>query len=359
MAITKKIGKNGKVSWQARIWKGKKAVASKTFERQLDAKKWIRDFDRSLGPETGVTVNELIEKFLDHTKTTKKYKTYYGYSKDFDKHFVPFFGDYVASSVTSESVRNYRKDLVRSGKSAKTINRLFGMFSSAFNFGIKLDLIEKNPIKGLGKLKVDRKKVEFWSVEECEVNLQKMSGWHYYDLVLTAILTGMRLSELSALQRKDIDFNRNQISINKSVEKGEQNRFKLGRTKTDNSNRVIPMSETTCRVLRSRSKGLQNNDLIFVSEQGGMIDVEHFTYRKFKPFQAKCKIDPQIKFHTLRDTYASNFVMNGGDIFTLQKLLGHSDIKHTQIYAHLSPSYLQEAANVFSINTLKLVEGGK
>ncbi|MCD8530717.1 MAG: tyrosine-type recombinase/integrase [Saccharospirillaceae bacterium] len=47
--------------------------------------------------------------------------------------------------------------------------------------------------------------------------------------------------------------------------------------------------------------------------------------------------------HILRHTFASHFMMNGGDILTLQKILGHSDLKMTLRYAHLSPDYLNQA----------------
>lgn len=54
---------------------------------------------------------------------------------------------------------------------------------------------------------------------------------------------------------------------------------------------------------------------------------------------------PKIKFHDLRHTFASNFVMRGGSILSLKEILGHSDINTTMMYAHLAPSYLEEEIN--------------
>lgn len=54
---------------------------------------------------------------------------------------------------------------------------------------------------------------------------------------------------------------------------------------------------------------------------------------------------PKIKFHDLRHTFASNFVMKGGGILSLKEILSHSDISTTMMYAHLAPSFLEEEIN--------------
>ncbi len=59
--------------------------------------------------------------------------------------------------------------------------------------------------------------------------------------------------------------------------------------------------------------------------------------------------------HVLRHTFASHFMMNGGNILVLQKILGHSSLTMTMRYAHLAPDHLQEAAR---LNPLALVDGG-
>jgi len=56
--------------------------------------------------------------------------------------------------------------------------------------------------------------------------------------------------------------------------------------------------------------------------------------------------------HILRHSFASHFIMNGGDILTLQKTLGHSDLKMTMRYAHLSPEHLEKITKLNPINTL-------
>ena len=58
-------------------------------------------------------------------------------------------------------------------------------------------------------------------------------------------------------------------------------------------------------------------------------------------------------FHDLRHTFASQFVMKGGNIYTLREILGHTDVKMTQRYAHLSPEHLKGATDFLSFDSLK------
>lgn len=84
---------------------------------------------------------------------------------------------------------------------------------------------------------------------------------------------------------------------------------------------------------------------VFAIEDGSPFSYEHLTERIFKS-HVKASGCSQIRFHDLRHTFASHFMMNGGNIYTLQHLLGFSDIKTTMIYAHLDKKFLADASNV-------------
>ena len=75
-------------------------------------------------------------------------------------------------------------------------------------------------------------------------------------------------------------------------------------------------------------------------------------YRDFDKAQKKAGIQTRLRFHDLRHTFASQFMMNGGNVFDLQKLLGHTDIKMTMRYAHYSPEHLQSAMKGFELGHL-------
>ena len=88
-------------------------------------------------------------------------------------------------------------------------------------------------------------------------------------------------------------------------------------------------------------------DLVILDEYGKSFDVNHL-FRDFGRFLRLAKIKEHYRFHDLRHTFASHFMMNGGNIYDLQKILGHTSLEMTQRYAHLAPEHLIQASNVVS-----------
>jgi site-specific recombinase XerD len=84
----------------------------------------------------------------------------------------------------------------------------------------------------------------------------------------------------------------------------------------------------------------RNNPYIFLESDGTEVKYSHI-YRRFHKAQDKAGITNKIRFHDLRHSFASNYMMNGGNVFDLQKILGHTDIKMTMRYAHFTPEHLQ------------------
>ena len=83
-----------------------------------------------------------------------------------------------------------------------------------------------------------------------------------------------------------------------------------------------------------------NNPFIFLEADGTEVKYAHI-YRRFGKAQRNAGVMNKIRFHDLRHSFASNYMMNGGNVFDLQKLMGHADIKMTMRYAHFTPDHLQ------------------
>lgn len=92
------------------------------------------------------------------------------------------------------------------------------------------------------------------------------------------------------------------------------------------------------KLLKSKIK----DSFIFCKSDGSHLDYNHVTERYFTKSQLELGLSKVIHFHDLRHTFASHFMMNGGNIYTFQKLLGHKDIQTTMIYAHLDKEFLQK-----------------
>jgi integrase len=132
-----------------------------------------------------------------------------------------------------------------------------------------------------------------------------------------ALATGARWSEAEGLRVSQIHQRRIQYAQTKS-----------GRVRT------VPISEELEKAIRAHAKRKARGERIF--------GTAYAAFRKAIE-RAKIELPAGQLSHVLRHSFASHFMMNGGNILTLQKILGHSDLKTTMRYAHMAPDHLEEA----------------
>jgi len=163
----------------------------------------------------------------------------------------------------------------------------------------------------------------------------------------------MRRGELAGLKWDRVSFQRKQIEVTRSASRyGLQERTKTGRK------RIIPMNDIVQSLLWPIWQK-QKGEFVFCKEDGSAIDAHHI-YRDFHIAQKRAGFTKTIRFHDLRHTFASHFMMKGGNLYDLQKILGHTTIKMTERYAHLSPAHLENAMQIISFGkTVSLVENEK
>jgi integrase len=172
--------------------------------------------------------------------------------------------------------------------------------------------------------------------------LEVSKGHYFHSLFLVATNTGLRRGEIAGLCWDKVNFQTRLIEISRL-----RDRNGLGDlTKTFKGRRFIPMNAVVRAHLLELQKVAQG-DLVVVDEHGRAFDVNHL-FRDFGRFLRLAKIKEHFLFHDLRHTFASHFMMNGGNIYDLQKILGHTSQEMTQRYAHLAPEHLIQASNVVS-----------
>ena len=211
-----------------------------------------------------------------------------------------------------------------------TINRDLSRLRHMLNIAVEWELLEESPMKGMKFLRENNARTRYLSLEECQRLIASCIAPHIRALVTVALHSGMRLGEILNLRRHDLDF---------------ASGFILVRDSKNGESRHVPMDATLAALFRAYPHRL-GTDLVFSSSRGGrIVDVR-------TGFLNSCKraglID--LHFHDLRHTFASQFVMAGGDLYILKEILGHKSITMTQRYAHLSPTYKIKAID--RMNTL-------
>lgn len=190
------------------------------------------------------------------------------------------------------------------------IDKIFEMLGRIFKEAVKQDYILKNPMLNVEKPKSDKvdEKIEAFSIEEQQAFLKVLTpSEQYRDIFVIALYTGMRMGEILALKREDIDFKEKVIHIRRSLSKDKQGRPILGdTTKTYNSIRDIPINSLFEKELKHAINNMQLNiyNLIFIQADGTFISVSNMNSR-FKRLCTNANIGTKpyiIKRRRKRDT---------------------------------------------------------
>ncbi len=176
-------------------------------------------------------------------------------------------------------------------------------------------------------------RTRFLSIEEAQELINNCSA-HIKPIVIVALNTGMRLNEILPLKW-------NQVFIDDNIDP----RIELLVTK-NNKRRYIPLNDDIVKMLKHslefKSPIQKNPEYIFYSIRTGE-PLKSIT----KPFLKALKLSniEDFRFHDLRHTFASHYLMNGGDLLSLKEILGHSSLKMVERYSHFASAYKYRMVN--------------
>jgi integrase len=268
-----------------------------------------------------------IAEYLDYAKTNKSHGSYVR-NEIVLRTFKGFAQVERLLGITPQLIESYKKFRLEGGTKASTINTELNTIKAALNRAIALGYLARNPCREVKKLKAPRKQVRFLSKEEAKKLVDAGNG-RMGPIVETLLYTGLRRNELTHLTWADVDLQRRIVAV----------QAKDGWHPKDYEVRHIPMAPRLHELLKSLPR--KENPWVFSTSNDGP-HLGHILSRDFRKLLKLCGIKG-ASLHTLRHTFASHLVMNGTDVYTVQKLLGHSSIKTTEIYAHLAPDFLKAA----------------
>lgn len=281
-----------------------------------------------------LTLKTFIEKYYRaHTETEHKTENAI---EMLERDFVDFLSTPL-SEITPLKVRQWQQEEVKRNK-ASSANRKVNALQSALNWAVTNDLIQFNPLKGkIRKLKeTDSREIIRYLTQDERARLMqalderdKETHDHLKPLVIVALNTGIRRKALMNLIWSDIDFDKKDILLRASTAKSEKTYH-------------IPMNALVCETLRQwqRNKGAIAGALVFPSPTGS--GPMHDARSAWERLLIRAGIKA-FRWHDMRHSFASDLIMQGVDILTVQKLMCHSSLSMTLRYAHLAPDVKSEA----------------
>jgi len=334
--IDERIGDDGNKTYRVRIRIKGSPSQSASFTRKTDAKRWaqvteaaIREGRHFRSTESKRhTLSEAIARYKDEVLPRKSWKT----AKDqyvqlawWEKELGGHLLADVTTALISEKRHKLSMGLVKGKKrSPATVNRYVAALSHVFTIMTnEWEWIENSPIRKLTRLKETRGRVRFLSDDErkkllkaCEPNAT------LYAVVVLALSTGARQSELLQLTWKNVDLQRNRITF-LDTKNGEI--------------RSVPLQGLAFELVEKRSKDRStNSDLVFPSRQSPNtpLSISSIFQRAVK--QAKIE---DFRFHDLRHSAASYLAMNGATLAEIAEVLGHKTLQMVKRYAHLTDQH--------------------
>jgi integrase len=277
------------------------------------------------------TLAELVERFLSEysgprIKDLTRYRTHAWIAL---QRALPTLGDRLVDQVQVQAVAKLR-DTLRTQYKPASVAVTLAFLGTMFSWAIREGLAPHNPCKGVDKPAVAHS-LDFLERSEVQRLLEASSTDHrLHAAIALAAYVGLRKGELLGLRWQDLDLETRRLTVARSYTTSP----KSGKA------RHLRLPAALIPILRAwRGHCPQSPHGVVLPIRGTTGEKAMLGLPKLMAALGMRKV--LHPWHLLRHTFASHFVMNGGNILALQKILGHSDLKMTMIYAHLAPDYLE------------------
>ena len=314
-----------------------------------------------VAPSKSVTVREAGESWIKSAEAAGLERaTVKQYREHVEQHIAPFIGLLKLSEISAQTVRKFEDSLREQERSPAMVRKIIGSLGSLLADAQEQGLSARNPVRDLrrnrrrgkernaekrqkGKLKIG---VDIPTPDEIKAIITHVTG-RWRPLLITAVFTGLRASELRGLRWKDVDIKAGELHVRQRADRFDE----IGKPKSAAGERVVPFGKFVANTLKEwkltcpKSEG----DLVFPNGAGKVELLANIINRGLIPVEivAGVTVDGEAKYtglHALRHFYASwciNRLADGGlglPPKIVQERLGHSSITMTyDRYGHLFP----------------------
>jgi len=303
---------------------------SKTVAKEVLARKRAEAAEGRYSPpakKPSPLFEDMAAEYLQYYQANRRPKSFERHQMAL-KALKPFFGGQRLADISPFLIEKYKQSRKEQGRSEVTINRELAFLKNMFTMAIAWGKASENPVSQVRFFREDNSRTRVVTDAE-EVRLLTCCNPYLRPLVITALHTGFRKSELLALRWEHVDFRHHLITVEAAYAKNGETRG-------------IPMTATLTETLRALQGETAPSAPVFRTHEGT-------PYRHIaKVFGAACRRAglTDVTLHDLRHTFASRLVMAGVDLPTVQAFMGHKTIAMTMRYTHLAPGHKRIAIAV-------------
>lgn len=375
MAVYQDKDKNGKViktkdgrSWYFKAYKDGKQYKSKKFIKKDEAEKEEALFILKRDIPQNKNFHLVWLDYIQNLEKIRKDSTINSYKKDYNNHIKDFFGKMNISSINIQNIREWAEKLENQGLAIAYMNKIHNILNKIFDFAIKNYGLSSNPSRIYGtfqekkdKVIADDEKLRYITIDEFNKFISIIEDSLWKTFFIFAFYTGCRRGEIQALTWNDINFDKSEISINKTLYEEVKNKVTLTSVK-NNQNRKIKMSKTLTNALTEYKKEMikfsdfKENWFVF----GNTRFLAKTTIDRNKDKYFKLSNVKRITMHEFRHSHVSllineyvktskekNMKVDTAKFFLMMSnRMGHTIQVMQETYMHLFPTIQDEIVDL-------------
>lgn len=347
---------NGKHKEQSMTWKPDEGMTQRQIEKELNRQAVMFEESVNHGFKTSaIKFQKLAEEWFENYAKNALRSTTYERILQLTHRVYPAIGHLRIDKITARHLQGFVNSLAKEGANEKTGNPLepktirhnLSFISDVFSYAVRMDLVSDNPCRKVTIPKGEVKEKPIYSQEEMAQILTAINGepTKYRAFFFLIAYGGFRRSEMLGLERKDIDFENNILSIKRTSNYTAERGIYTDTTKTKRSKRVLKISpyimgilkelkaEQDEEALRLGDKWVET-DRLFVKWNGEPLN-NQTPYGWLKEFCEKNDM-PFYGIHSFRHFAASALISSGLDVVTVSGALGHCNSGTTlNVYSHM------------------------
>lgn len=299
-----------------------------------------------------ITVNEAAKLWIEHGETEDLERSTLAAYKNHIEHLRPLVGETRLADLTKPGIETIRDKLLKQHSRAmaqKVLTSLKAIIGEAQRRGLVSQNVASGVVIELRKRRKLQVGVDIPSKSDIRAIIATAKG-RWRPLLITAVFTGMRSSEIRGLRWSDVDLDKKIIHVRQRADQYNV----IGATKSTAGERSIPIDDFVVNTLRewklACAKGPLN--LVFPNGKGRVENHGNIVNRGYDAIQRKAGIvdehgKARYGMHALRHFYASSVIEQGFSMKKVQELLGHSSIQMSyDVYGHLFPSLEDDHAKL-------------